>query len=95
MKDKSKIPRSLKSKISINEHNKGKNEREKFGYKVHYNSREVILIDKNNVNTLWDGVIAKEIMALYNIGVFQLYPPKTKFENKYNGNACQCIWFLM
>ena len=75
LKDKSKIPRSLKSKISINEHNKGKNEREKFGYKVHYNSREVILIDKNNVNTLWDDAIAKKIKELEKLGVLKFYLP--------------------
>ena len=42
----------------------------------------MILIDKNNVNTLWDDAIAKDNIALENIGGLKIYLPKTKFEKK-------------
>ena len=83
MKAKSKIPRSLKAKISINARNKGKKDWEKIGYKITNNSREAILVDKKNGNNLWHDTISKEMTALENTDVFQFYPPKTKFENKY------------
>ena len=86
MEDKSKIPRALQEIISRNERNKGKNDQDKFGYKITKNSREEILLYKKNGNTLWDDAIAKEIRALEKLGAFQFYPPKTKFVTK---DGCQ------
>ena len=80
---KSNTPRSLKAKISRNEHNKVNKDREKFGYKIPNNSREALLLDSKNGKTLWADAIAKEMTALERIGVFQIYPPKTKFDKKY------------
>ena len=76
------MPRALKSKISINEHIKGKKDREKFGYKIPNNSREELLLDKKNGNNLWADEISKKMTALERLGVFQFYPEKTNFEKK-------------
>ena len=76
------MPRSLKAKMSRNECNKVKEDREKFGYKITNNSRESLLLDKKNGNTLWYDAIAKEMTALERLGVCQFYPPKTKLGNK-------------
>ena len=56
---------------------KGKKDQEKFGYNIPKSSREVILLDKNNENTLWD-----DLMELENIGLFQFYPHGSKFEKE-------------
>ena len=80
------MPRDLKTKMPRNERNKGKKDWEKFGYKIPNNSREALLLDKKNGNNLWTYTIAKDIMALDRLGLFQLYPPKTKFEKK---DGCQ------
>ena len=69
--------------MSRNERNKGKKGREEFGYKITNNYRGELLLDKKNGNTLWDYAISKEMAVLERLGVFQLYPPKNKFENKY------------
>ena len=82
MKAKSNIPRYLKENKSRNEHNKGNKDWEKSGYKITNNSSEVLLLDKNNGNTLWDDAIFKEMTELEKLGVFQLYPPKNNFEKK-------------
>ena len=58
------MPRDLKEKMSINEPNKVKKYQEKFGYKIPKNSREAILLDKKNWNTLWYDAISDEMMAL-------------------------------
>ena len=71
MKDKSNIPRDLKAKISRNCCNKVKKDWDKFGYKIIKNSREALLLDMKNGNTLWDDVIAKDMKAPDRLGVFQ------------------------
>ena len=76
------MPRDIKANISRNECNKVNIYREIFGYKISNNSREALILDKKIWNTLWSDNIANEIMALQRLGVFQLYPPKTKFQNK-------------
>ena len=83
LKAKSKIPRSLKVKISRNERNKINKDQEKFGYKIPNNSREAILLDKKNGNTLWDDEISKEITSLERLVVLQFYLLKIKFGKKY------------
>ena len=82
MEDKSKIPRSLKTKMSINDCNKVRKDWEKFGYNITNNYREAILLARKYGNTLWADVIAKEMEALERLGVFQLYLPKNKFDKK-------------
>ena len=52
LKAKSNIPRYLKVKMSRNYHNKINKNVEKIGYKIPNNSREVLILDKNNRNTL-------------------------------------------
>ena len=76
------MPRYLKENMSRNEHNKGNKDWEKFGYKIPNNSSEVLLLDKNNGNTLWSEAIVKEMTELEKLSVFQLYPPKNNFEKK-------------
>ena len=92
LKSKSNIPRALKTKMSRNDRNKVKKDQEKFGYNIPNNSRELLLLDKKNVNTLWADAISEEVKLLEKLGVLQFYPPKTKFENKYGwqiyANAC-------
>ena len=50
----SKMTASFKAKMSINENNKGKKDREKFGYKVTNHTRDDLLLDKKNGTILWD-----------------------------------------
>ena len=69
--------------MSKNEHNKVKKYGKKFEYNIPKNSREVLLLDKKNGNTLWVYAIAKEMKELERLDVFQFYPPTR-----------QCIWFL-
>ena len=92
LKVKSKMPRSLKEKVSRNYRNKVNKYLDKFGYNIPNNSRELLLLDKKNVNTLWADAISEEVKLLEKLGVLQFYPPKTKFENKYGwqiyANAC-------
>ena len=45
--------------MSINERKKVKKDQDKFGYKIPNNSREALLLDKKNGDTLWDDVISK------------------------------------
>ena len=52
LKDKSKITISPKANISRNESNKGNNYWEKYGYNISNDSREALLLDNNNGNTL-------------------------------------------
>ena len=59
MESKSKMPRALKAKMSINKRNKVKKDRENFGYKIPQNYTEALLLDKKNGNTLWDDSVAK------------------------------------
>ena len=82
LEDKANMKRSLKANMSINQRNKIKKDWEKFGYKITNNSSEVLLLDKNNGNTLWDDAIVKEMTELEKLGVLQLYPPKNNFEKK-------------
>ena len=77
-----KYSKSPQAKISRNERKKGNKYREKFGYKIPKNSREVLLLEKKNGNTLWGVAISEQMITLQKLGVFQLYPPKTKFEKK-------------
>ena len=72
---KSNMPRSLKANMSRNDCKKVKNDWEKLGYNITNNSREALLLDKRNGNTLWDDAIAKHIMALERLGLLQLHPP--------------------
>ena len=44
---------------------------------------EALLLDKNNENTLWYEATYKNMTVLEKLVLFQFYPPKTKFENKY------------
>ena len=60
----SKIPRSIKAKISRNERNKVKKDWEKFGYNIPNNSRKALLLDKKNGNTLWYDAISKQMTSL-------------------------------
>ena len=60
------------------EHNKGKEDRRYLGYKTSNNSREALLLDKNNGKTLGYDEITKEMSTLDHIDGLQLYPPKTK-----------------
>ena len=69
--------------MSRNDRNKVNKYRDKFGYKIPNNFREVLLLDKKNGNTLWSDAIYKEMSALERLGVFQFYPPKTKFGKTY------------
>ena len=89
------MPRALKSKISRNERNKVKTYQWKFGYKITNNSREALLLDNKNGNTLWSDVIVKYMNALERLSVIQLYPPKPSFRIKIFGNMRQCILFFM
>ena len=59
LKAKSKMPRSIKEKMSINECNKGNNDRGNFGLNIPNNYREAILLDKKNGKALWSDAIAK------------------------------------
>ena len=68
--------------MSGNEHNKGNKDWGKFGCKIPNNSNEVLLLDKNNGNTLWDDAIFKEMTELEKLGVLQLYLPKNNFDKK-------------
>ena len=76
------MPKDLKAKMSKNERKKGKKDWEKFGYKVPNNSRGALLLDNKNGNNLWADTTSKDITELHRLGLFQLYPPRTNFENK-------------
>ena len=68
--------------MSINERNKGNKDRDKFGYNIPNNSGEALLLDNKNGFNLWADAITKYTTALEKLSVFQLYPTKTKFDNK-------------
>ena len=57
LKAKSRVPRTLKVKMSRNYLNKVNKDWEKFGYIIPNNSSEAILLDKKNGNTLWSDAI--------------------------------------
>ena len=89
LKEKSKIPRSLKEKMSRNELNKGIKDRGKFGYKIPNNYREVFLIGKKNVKNLWADKISKEMTALEKLCVFQFICLKPGLIRRIVGNTRQ------
>ena len=68
--------------MSRNRHNKVNKDRDKFGYNIINNSREVLLLNKKNANTLWDDDIAKEMVSFKRLSVCKLYLPKLKFDKK-------------
>ena len=81
--EKSNMSRAIKTKLSQNQCNRKIKVCEKFGIKVHTNTREALIMDRMNNNNLCSDDITKEMSALERLGVFQYYPPKTKFENNY------------
>ena len=56
--------------MSRNDCKKVKNDWEKLGYNITNNSRGVIILYKNNGDTLWADAISKEITSLENLGMF-------------------------
>ena len=68
---KYKIPRALENKLSHNQLNKKIRVCEKFGIKVPNSTREALMMDRMNNNTLWEDDTTKDISALERLGVFQ------------------------
>ena len=54
----------------------------KFGIKVPNNVREVLILDKENVNNLWAEAIQKEMTALNQASVFIYHPPSYKVNHQ-------------
>ena len=59
LKVKSKMPRSLKEKVSRNYRNKVNKYLDKFGYNIPNNFSGEFLLDRKQGNTLWADAIAK------------------------------------
>ena len=57
--------------------------RERYGIKIPRNTREVLLLDKHNGNTLWAEAISKERTYLEEKGVFKFHLPVTKIPSGY------------
>jgi len=55
-----------------------KPDHEKHGITIPKNTREALLLDKANNNTLWSDAIAKEINSLKELGVFEFHPSHHK-----------------
>ena len=75
------MPRTVKSKLSHNQHNKKIKVREKFGIKDPNSTREALIIYRMNNNTFQEDDITKEVSAFYGLGVLQNYSPNKRFKN--------------
>ena len=95
LESKSKIPISLKAKMSRNKRNKVKKDLEKFGYKIPNHSREALLLDKKNGKPC--GLIPLPSILQHWIGLlcYNSIRLKPSFIRKMVGNMRQCILFLM
>ena len=80
------MPRSFKNKLSRNQCNNNIKYREKFSIKDPNGTREALMMERMNNNNLWEDDITNQMSALEILGVFQYYPPKTKFEKN---DGCQ------
>ena len=67
---KSKVPRAIKTKLSLNQLNNNIKFSEKFGINVPNSTIEVLTMNRNNNNTLWVDAITKEMSELERLGVF-------------------------
>jgi hypothetical protein len=75
-----RLRRVQKNRESRNSRNAKSLSPEKFGIKIPRNTREALLFDIDNKNTMWADAIAKEMASLDRLQVFQYMPPNHKCE---------------
>ena len=67
--------RQAHQNISQNQRNLAIQGREKFGIDIPQNTRQALLLDKQNKNTKWADAIAKEMEGMKRLDVFEFHSP--------------------
>jgi hypothetical protein len=68
------------TRVSRNTRNAKEKKKEKFGIRIPRNTKEALIFDKENNNSLWAETIAKEMDALHRLDCFEFHEPNFNFK---------------